>query len=134
MKINISVISGFRWFGPVLSCSVQKKLFVVFFICMMFFIAYAASAQDKSPSYVCNQFKGMIFLFPKMGNFTIRNMKDTADHIFYYKQTRYNLRVYKMEIYLDGKFLGEGHKGDTIKWVENTFKIIPGKEKSSSDQ
>lgn len=108
-----------------LKTDTMKKLSIlsvttIAFVFSLVALCSESKAQKTNESkYTTSNGRGIVYLFPKDLGWHASNMKDTAD----YKFGDYLVQEYKYNIFLNKKFAGIAHLGDTVVFDQEKIEI-----------
>jgi transcriptional regulator with XRE-family HTH domain len=85
---------------------------------ILFILSFESKAQKKNDGknpaviskYITSNGRGIVYLFPRNESWYISNMKDTAD----YKFGDNLIQEFNHQIFLNKKYIGYAHTGDTV--------------------
>ncbi|HET6559875.1 MAG TPA: helix-turn-helix transcriptional regulator [Prolixibacteraceae bacterium] len=99
-----------------LKTDTMKKLSILSATTLVFSFSFLALCSEskaqkvKENKYITSNGRGIVYQFPKDRSIQISNMKDTA----YYQLGEDQVQEYKYQIFLNKKWTGQAHLGDTV--------------------
>lgn len=90
--------------------SILSAATFVFGFSLLALCSETKAQKVKENKYITSNGRGLVYQFPKNRSIRISNTKDTAD----YQLGEDLVQEYKYQIFLNKKWTGQAHKGDTV--------------------